>query len=194
MDWVMRSDFALELGVVLYVIFEILALPLVSALTVYKKIGSMARGVIIFLSFILSVATPILVVTPLGEHLHVPDESLGIYISVLFAIMIMIPFIITLVIDLTMLHLLRNPQSKYHGQIEYFQSGGIVFLIQALLLLEWGFLFSLMSAIYTVITPPKQIEILSKALMVISWLAFPVVLIMLWKGVMGIIKKAGATN
>ncbi|MDE3283909.1 hypothetical protein AUQ39_04810 [Lacticaseibacillus casei] len=194
MDWFMRSDLAMELGIVLYVVFEILAVPIVSILTVHRKISNVMQGVTIFLSFILAVATPILVVTPLGSYLRVPNESFEIYISVLFAIMIAIPFIIVMAIDLGMLHWLRNPQNKYHDQIEYFQSGSIVFLMQALLIFEWCFLLGSVAAIYYVINPPKQIYTISKILMLLSLLVFPVILLKAWKGLLRLIKKVGGIN
>ncbi|TLF41889.1 hypothetical protein FEI15_01380 [Lacticaseibacillus zeae] len=191
MDWFMRSDLALKLGIVLYVVFEILAIPIVSVLTVHRKISNVMRGVTIFLSFILAVAVPILVMTPLdSEYLHVSEKNFQLYGATLFFVLTFIPFILTLSVDLLMLYRLRDPQAKGHDQIDYFKAGsGIVFLIQGLLLYAGTTLLNVLAGLYSLIEFPSNLRPLSLIPVLAALVIVPIIIVKLWKRMMLLIER-----
>ncbi|TLF41894.1 hypothetical protein FEI15_01405 [Lacticaseibacillus zeae] len=193
MDWFMRSDLALKLGFMLYIVFEILAVPIVSFLTARKKINNVVRGATVFLSFILTIAGPILVATPLdSEYLHVTDKNFELYFVSLFFVLSVIPFILTLAEDLFMLYLLRNPQSEGHDQIGYFQVGsGIVFLLQGLLILSGTTMIIVLIGLYNLIEIPSQFKVISVVPILVLLIGLPFILIKLWRRMLQLIDQVG---
>ncbi|MDE3283916.1 hypothetical protein LTZ17_14800 [Lacticaseibacillus casei] len=96
MDWFMRSDLALELGITLYVVFEILAVPVVSLLTVHKKISSIVRETIFFSSFVLALAAPIVIATTSDSQLlQLNDDEFNVYLTIVMASLTMVSFLIS---------------------------------------------------------------------------------------------------
>lgn len=193
MDWFMRSSLALRIGMTLYIVFEILAVPILSILTIHKKVGSVVRGTTIFMSFVLTVATPILIATPFeAEYLHLTEEDFGLYLALLFFVGMAIPFAITLSVDLFTLYRLRDPHNKWHAQIKYFQSdSGVVSLLQALLILLGAATLNLLAGFYSLINFPKQFRILSMIPVLVAIVLFPIILIKLWRKMLLLIQNVG---
>lgn len=192
-DVFMRSNLALWVGIVLYLIFEIIAIPMVSVLTLQNRINSVVRGIVVFISLLLAVFTPLLIVTPLDDrYLHVPEMYFQLYMSSLFGGMLMLSFIVTLFVDLKMLHRLKDPQNKQHAQIKYFQSGsGIVFLLQALLILLGSFVMSMLFSFIDSIQFPDNLKILIVITTMGLFFLCLLLLIKSWRGVLIMIDRAG---
>lgn len=193
MNVFMRSELALQIGVALYIIVEFFAVPIVSFLTMKKKVNDVIRNSTLLVSFALAVATPLLIATPFeSQFLHISNEHYYLYLSSLFFVLMLIPFVITLTIDLYALDQLKNKKSQLHSQARYFQYGSmIVFVIQALLLLTGAATFCLLVSIYSAINPPEEIRAMTKVAMLISLIPFPFVFVRVWGKLVVLISNHG---
>lgn len=177
MDNFMRSNMALVTGLVLYGIFEIAAVPVISALTVRQKISKTTRVTILLISFVLAVFTPFLVAVPLDVlYLHVSGKNLGLYYAVIATIMLALSFSVALYAELRMLRRLSDSQNEYHDQLEYFQSGSmVVFLVRCLLLLLTILCVVTLVSLYAMIDFPSQLRALSIVPVLVLLFGFPTV-------------------
>lgn len=182
MDWFMRSDLALELGITLYVVFEILAVPVVSLLTVHKKISSIVRETIFFSSFVLALAAPIVIATTSDSQLlQLNDDEFNVYLTIVMASLTMVSFLITLTVDLVALIRLRKSRGSMHDQIRFFKKGsGIAYLVQAMWLLCGIFTYPMFLSIYKGTEFYKENTQVGFVVFLISLVLFPFVLISGW--------------